>query len=150
MKTCFPQKQVKEHLTSLPVLRGFSARAVISLIFCRFGVSDRLHLSRAEGISAVFPDSRAYLLVSLQRDAGAGPSPAPQHALHTPHPLLQAACPAGAGGHRASAGPNHSPRAIEHRHNVRIFTLPSLISYFMITCDHKNIDCVSQHLNFTV
>lgn len=95
----FPTKAGKgtSHLSICSV--GFSPRAVISLVFCRFGVSDRLHLSRAEGVSAVFPDSRAYLLVSLQRDAGAGPATPPQHALHAPRPLLQAARPAGAGGH---------------------------------------------------
>lgn len=100
---------------------AFHPPALISLIFHRFGLSDRLHLPRAEGLSAVFPDSRSYLLVSLQRGAGAGPAPPPQHTLHTPHALLQPARPAGAGGPRASAGPHHSPGTIEHGHNVHIF-----------------------------
>lgn len=90
----------------------------LSLVFRRFGLSDRLHLPRAEGVSAVFADSRSYLLVSLQRGAGAGPAPPPQHTLHTPHALLQPARPAGAGGPRASAGPNRSAGTIEHGHNV--------------------------------
>lgn len=71
----------------------------LSSLFSRFSVSVRLHLSGPEGVFAVFQDSSSHLLVSLQRDTGAGPAPTPQHTLHTPHTLLPAACPVGAGGH---------------------------------------------------
>lgn len=123
----FPTKAGKEtsHLSTCSA--EFFFFLLISLVFCRFGVPDRLHLPGAEGFSAFFPDSGSYLLGPLQRDAGAGPAPPPQHALHTPRPLLQAARPAGAGGHRASAGPDHSPGSIELRHDVRVFTFPSLL-----------------------
>lgn len=130
MKMCFPQKQVKKHLCGQPRGSAGCLRAEPSPLnaFCRFSVSDRLHLPRSEGVFAVFPDSRSHLLVSLQRDAGAGPAPPPQHALHTPHPLLQAARPAGSGGHGASAGPHHSPGTIEHKHIMyTFFTFPLFI-----------------------
>lgn len=93
----FPTKAGKE--TSHPHLPVVPVVSITSPVSCRFGVSDRLHLPRAEGVSAVFPDFGSHLLVSLQRNASAGPAPPPQHALHTPHPLLQTARPAGAGGH---------------------------------------------------
>lgn len=148
MKTCFPRKQVRNPPPPVPqeLFTLQLSSLSLSLVFRRFGLSDRLHLPRAEGVSAVLPDSRSYLLVSLQRGAGAGPAPPPQHTLHTPHALLQPARPAGAGGPGASAGPNHSPGTIEHGHNVHIF----LHFHHYITCDYTNIDCVFQHLNFTL
>lgn len=85
-----------------------SVKLLPPALFSRFGVSDRLRLPRPESVLAVLQDSGSHILVPLQRDSGVGPAPTPQHTLHTPHTLLSATCSAGAGGHRAAAGPHHS------------------------------------------
>ena len=102
MKMCSPQKQVKAFYFSCIDLHHnqVSTLSLPHLFFLsRVRFPHGLHLSGPEGVFAVFQDSGSHLLGSLQRDAGVGPAPTPQHTLHTPHTLLPAARPARAGGH---------------------------------------------------
>lgn len=93
----FPTKAGKFVNVSFPASHSFSFSAETLFLFSRFRVPDRLHLPRPESVLAIFPDSGSHLLVSLQRDPRVRPASASQHTLLTPHTLLPAAWPAGAG-----------------------------------------------------
>lgn len=105
------------------VLHCISFKLFSPVFSPRFSVSRWLRLSGPEGVSAVVQDSGSHLLVSLQRNTGAGPAPAPQHSLHTPHTLLPAAFTTGARGHRAAAGPHLSSGTVQLKEQTQIIVL---------------------------
>lgn len=146
-RMCFPQKQVNLftfhflHLIPASALRHSSS-------FSRFSVPDRLHLPRPESVFAIFPDSGSHLLVSLQRDPRVRPASASQYTLLTPHTLLPAAWPVGAGRNWAPAGPHHSSGtarlSLESKH-THIGPCRFHHPYFYLLV--MKLYCVSHHVN---